>query len=364
MKRKTKKSNQNTKKIFSVIITILVAAVFASWYLYGKPQVVVDEYGITLEQTESPLIYELQSALLGDDEAAQPVSESVEVKAAAATPAVKSSGSEASNASLDEGHAENSPLYFGNPSDSMPAVEADKNYLMEKPQFTLSYNTSTLNPNWVAWHLCRADLGDADRADSFRPDSELPSEWYAVRKQDYKFPAYGFDRGHICPSADRTANTEDNSMTFLMTNMVPQAPDNNRIVWVALEKYEREVVLQGKEAYIFAGPLGVGGTGDKGYFESIPVTLKNGTELSITVPAYTWKIIMFLPEGEDDFSRIADEAEVLAVCVPNEKGCGKNGSWQQYLCSINYIEEMTGYDFLELLPDDLEEQIENRVMSW
>ena len=285
--------------------------------------------------------------------------------------------------SLDLGHSENTPLYWGNPSDarslmSEPSAEpvtadgtsapssvaSPENFLMEKPQFTLSYNDTTHNPNWVAWHLCHADLGEADRANNFRPDPELPDSFYAVRKADYKFTAYGFDRGHLCPSADRTATAQDNSETFLMTNMVPQAPDNNRIVWVALEKYEREQVLQGKEAYIFAGPYGKGGTGDKGYFEEIPITLKDGRELSIVVPSHPWKIILFMPEGENDFERATQsgQTEILAVNVPNEKGCGKNGSWEQYLCSVNYIEEITGYDFFELLPDDVEEEIESRVM--
>lgn len=280
----------------------------------------------------------------------------------------------ASAPELDEGHSENSPLYWGNPSDASNILDSEdelklelvsQNYLMEKPQFTISYNKESLNPNWVAWHLGIADLGEADRSDSFRPDTELPEGWYAVRKNDYKFTYYGFDRGHICPSADRTATSQDNSMTFLMTNMVPQSPDNNRIVWVALEKYERELVLAGKEAYIFAGPFGRGGTGDKGYFEEIPVKLKDGTELAITVPSHTWKIILFMPEGENDFERIVSEGacEIIAVNVPNEKGCGKNGSWQQYVCSVDYIEEITGYDFFELLPDDVEEEIESRVMG-
>ena len=155
-------------------------------------------------------------------------------------------------------------------------------------------------------------------------------------------------------------------MTFLMTNMVPHATDNNRIVWLALEKFEREQVLAGKEAYIFAGPYGKGGTGDKGYFEEIPITLKDGTALSITVPSHTWKIILFMPEGEGDFERAvtSGQAEILAVNVPNEKGCGKKGSWQQYLCSVNYIEEITGYDFFELLPDDIEEEFESSVAAW
>ena len=271
------------------------------------------------------------------------------------------------------GDEENSALFWGNPSDAVSDKDADEalhNYLMEKPQFTLSYNREALIPNWVAWHLSSSDLGNADRANTFRPDTSLPEGWYAVRKNDYKFTVYGFDRGHICPSADRTVTAEDNSMTFLMTNMVPQAPDNNRVVWVALEKYERELVLQGNEAYIFAGSYGKGGTGDKGYFEEIPIVLKDGTELSITVPSYTWKIILILPEGEQDFERITGEVEnsggieLLAVCVPNEEGCGKNGSWQQYLCSVDYIEEITGYDFFELLPDEVEEELESKIFSW
>lgn len=373
--------------------------------------------------------------------------------------------------SLDLGHSENTPLYWGNPSDASSApspVASPENFLMEKPQFTLSYNDTTHNPNWVAWHLCHADLGDADRANNFRPDPELPASFYAVRKADYKFTAYGFDRGHLCPSADRTATAQDNSETFLMTNMVPQSPDNNRIVWVALEKFEREMVLQGYEAYIFAGPYGRGGSGDRGYFEAIPIDGPGGngkvnrnangnsqvtesangdasthakltgssnananshvnvngnaqvtassngganvnshltaslsvdgatSSLEIQVPSHTWKIILFMPEGEGDFSRLdqlwtnaqaSDESpdvksvKVLAVNVPNVKGCAQaasvsttatttttttaaNSSWQQYICTVNYIEEITGYDFFELLPDELEEEIESHLFSW
>jgi len=322
-----KKKRYSFPRIIILTFLVLILFSFGAWYFYGmsKP-----------EFAELPAAVELE----------------------------KEEKSEASNSALDEGHAENSPLYFGNPSDSVSSIEEDQNYLMEKKQFTLSYNTSTLNPNWVAWHLCCSDFGDADRSDSFRPDPELPDQWYAVKKNDYKFPAYGFDRGHVCPSADRTATAEDNSMTFLMTNMVPQAPDNNRIVWVALEKFERELVLKGNEAYIFAGPLGVGARGDKGYFEEISISPEDGSRLSITVPAYTWKIILFLPDGDDDFNRTAAYSQVLAVCVPNQKGCAKNGSWQQYLCSIDYIEEMTGYDFFELLPDEIEEKIENSIQAW
>ena len=69
-KKKTTKKNQKSKKIYGILAILLLIAAGA-WYLYGKPQIVVDEYGISLEQTEPSLIYELQAAMLGGEPDAQ-----------------------------------------------------------------------------------------------------------------------------------------------------------------------------------------------------------------------------------------------------------------------------------------------------
>lgn len=267
----------------------------------------------------------------------------------------------AQSSEVDYNHPENSPLYFGNPSDSICDVSYEENYLLEKSQFVVSYNNHTLCPNWVGWHLSVSDLGESGRSNKFKADNQLPENWYHVNQSDYKFNMYGFDRGHVCPSADRTSNSEDNETTFLMTNMVPQAPDNNRIVWVALEAYERELALAGNELYIFAGPYGKGGTGQKGQFDEIPVTMTDGTLVNICVPAYTWKIILCLPEGENDLSRINAETSVIAVLVPNIQGCQYGGSWEQYKTSVNEIEKLTGFDFFELIDDKIEEVLEESI---
>ncbi|PKK34676.1 hypothetical protein BWI96_20840 [Siphonobacter sp. SORGH_AS_0500] len=58
---------------------------------------------------------------------------------------------------------------------------------------------------------------------------------------------------------DRTASEIDNSATFLMTNMIPQAPSLNRGLWSDLEEYCRTRVKLGYEAYIYAGGYGTGG---------------------------------------------------------------------------------------------------------
>lgn len=249
------------------------------------------------------------------------------------------------------------PLHLGNPSRAVSNAKNETDYLLEKSTYALSYNNKTYNANWVAWHLSADDFGKANRDNFFYEDSSLPKNWYAVKYNDFRFSEYGFERGHLCPSADRTADAEMNTETFHMTNIVPQAPDNNQGVWNDLEMYARKLARDGNELYIFAGTYGVGGTSDKGTFESIP--LKNGRG-KITVPAYTWKIIIVLPKGDNDISRITAKTETIAVMVPNVQGCGKNGSWQQYKVSIDDIENATGLDFLDLLDDKIEDAIEAR----
>ena len=264
---------------------------------------------------------------------------------------------------LDYGYAENNTLYFGNPSDATDdEITNECNFLLEKQGYTVSYNNNTLCPNWVAWHLTKDDLGESTRSDKFISDKSLPQKWYAVKKNDYQFPAYGFDRGHVCPSADRTSSNEMNQETFLMTNMIPQSPDCNRIVWKDLENYERELVMQGNELYIFAGGYGTGGIGNRGYFEKIIINPKNDNDenkkYTLNVPEFCWKIILVLSNGNDDLNRIDENTKIICVSMPNQMGIQKTGSWEQFECSVNYIEEITHFDFFELLDDDLEEFLE------
>lgn len=251
---------------------------------------------------------------------------------------------------------ENLALYFGNPTGATVEVKNAKNYLVEKVQFTMSYNAETLIPNWVMWHLAKDDVGSAERGNDFRPDEDLPEGFYAVKKADYQYMKYGFDRGHVCPSADRTASSKDNSITFLMTNMIPQSPNCNRNVWKNLEAYERSLALDGNELYIAAGPWGRGGTSDRGTFESI--NLKNGKK--IEVPSYCWKIIMILPEGSDDFSRVRSDTKVLAAFIPNDQKCAEK-NWSDYITTVDFIEDKTETDFFAVLADDIEDAIESCI---
>jgi len=147
-------------------------------------------------------------------------------------------------------------ILFGNPSAATLDVNNPNNYLIQLPEYALSYSRDKGIPNWVSWHLSNEWMNISDRQDDFRSYDELPSDWYAVTRSSYTNS--GFDRGHNCPSADRTCSEDGNSATFYMINMIPQAPSHNRDVWSDLESFTRELVNEGNEVYVIMGNYGIG----------------------------------------------------------------------------------------------------------
>ncbi len=235
-------------------------------------------------------------------------------------------------------------LALGNPSGATPDPANAGNYLIARDQYVLSYNRDGGIPNWVSWHLSVADMGQVERSE-FQPDTSLPPGWYQVKPADYTNS--GYDRGHMAPSADRTATEHDNAAVFLMTNIVPQAPDNNQGPWVQLEEYCRDLARSGKELYIVSG---VSGTQD---------VLPKG---KVRVPARVWKVVVVLSEGDDDLQRIDEQTLVIAVDMPNRQGIRDTG-WQEYLTTVDQIEQQTGYDLLATVNPGVQAALEGSVAA-
>ncbi|GAB4007017.1 DNA/RNA non-specific endonuclease [Spirosoma migulaei] len=240
-------------------------------------------------------------------------------------------------------------LALGNPSGA--SASDPNNYLISRPQYILSYSRVRSIANWVSWHLSPSWKGDAKRTTEFRPDPSLPTGWYAARPSDYTNT--GFDRGHLCPSDDRDITPEDNAATFLLSNIVPQAPRHNREVWKSLEDYERQLMSNGNDVYIIAGVTGTGGTGQNGF----ATTLANG---KLTVPASLWKILVVVPSGTDNTFQITANTRVIAVNIPNNQTAADK-PWRAYLTSIDELENLTGYDFLSNVPVDIQQIIERQI---
>ena len=244
-------------------------------------------------------------------------------------------------------------LAMGNPSGAITNTASPDNYLLDKTQYVLSYNRFRATSNWVSWYLSSSSRGSAARQNDFRADNTLPSGWYQVNENDYS--GSGFDRGHMTPSADRTSTVADNSATFLMTNMVPQAPGNNQGPWEKLESYLRTQLDAngGQEIYIIAGSYGVGGTGTAGTTN----TIAGG---KITVPAYTYKIAVILNNGTDDVNRVTTTTRVIAVIMPNIDSI-RPDDWRPYRVKVDDIEAITGYNYLSNIPQSIQDVIESFI---
>jgi DNA/RNA endonuclease G (NUC1) len=249
-------------------------------------------------------------------------------------------------------------MVMGNPSGAVTDVNTPLDYLMMKPQYALSYNNDKGTANWVSWHLDSTWVtGVTDRQDDFRPDDTLPPSFKHV-SNGYQFAVYAFDRGHMTPSADRTSSIPDNSATFLMTNMIPQASGNNQGPWNNMEGYIRTQLSGSQnELYIVSGGTGVGGNSANGHFDNIIDTAGN----SVTVPQWTWKVVMVLPNADgDDVARVDTSTRTFAVIMPNNDNI-REEDWKKYLATVDQVEALSGYNFFSNVPENIQNVIEARL---
>ncbi|HEY8750034.1 MAG TPA: DNA/RNA non-specific endonuclease [Tepidisphaeraceae bacterium] len=239
---------------------------------------------------------------------------------------------------------ENVNLLLGNPSGAN-AGDRD-NYLMVKPYYVLSYNNQKGTPNWVSWQVTTADLGDAPRKQIFDSDPELPAGFNVVKTSDYS--GSGFDRGHMCPHSDRAANTDMSYSTFVMTNIIPQAPSVNQKAWAQFEVYCRDLVKAYNHLYVISGPYGEGGTGSRGSKRAL---VKGAM---VTVPSECWKVVVVVPEGgvSDDLAKVDSSTRVIAIDMPNDN-TAVGEAWDIYRTTPAAIELKTGYHFFDKLRPDV-----------
>lgn len=242
-----------------------------------------------------------------------------------------------------------------NPNLAIQAPEAQSSeIIVSRDQYVISYNKDRRSANWVAWKLESDQIGKSGRSNNFQQDSDLEnylqqtySGKHAVESNEYQGSCY--DRGHQIPSADRTDTITNNETTFYMSNMIPQTPYLNRVIWEHLEQYTRDLVqTQNKKAYIVVGPIYDHNLGNIGPNKDIPVPSKN------------FKII-FLLDPQQKPQDINKDTPVIAVIMPNvnqdgtipefapNKNCKSpiinttdKNDWKKYLTTVDEVQKESG----------------------
>ncbi len=209
-----------------------------------------------------------------------------------------------------------------------PATATDPVHaLLVKPQYVTSFDSTRKNPRWTSWELTTKWIGSTGRTGSFLPDPALPSSFPQASNSDYS--GSGYERGHICPSGDRTDTVPDNMATFVFTNAVPQTAASNTGTWETLETDERSFAKAGSHVFIVAGSI---------YADN--KTIGNG----IAVPTSMFKVVVLLSGDHPLPSDVTAATRVIAVEIPNTTTV--SGSYKSFRVKFGDLETKTGFHFL------------------
>ncbi len=199
--------------------------------------------------------------------------------------------------------------------------------------FTLSYSETHEQAEWVAYKLSDKDLvkNDFDRP-YFIEDKSVKTK--SADWRNYKNS--GYDRGHLCPAADRGFSYDAYKETFLTSNISPQNHEFNAGIWNRLEQKVRFWAEKYEGVYVVTGGVLQGDMKAIGYE-------------NVSVPNTFYKIVMDVADGE---------YKTIAFLIPNKN---VSGSYYNYVVSIDEIEAKTGIDFFPNLPDAIENDLEKKV---
>jgi endonuclease G len=227
-------------------------------------------------------------------------------------------------------------MQLGNPSGASANTNNLNHYLIQRSVEAIDYSDNLGGPVWASWDLTAADVGGSGRNSTYYVDTNLPPNFMRLNTTDYNGVGnIDFNRGHLCPSDDRTDSTNDNKLVFFMSNIMPQSGPNNQGVWGNFEDYCR-AQLTGNELLIICGPSGFSTN-----------TIPSGKAY---IGSNTWKVVVSVPLGSGTaMSRITAADRVIAISIPNVTN-GLSSDWHKYVTSPQKIEQDTGFTFFTALP--------------
>src|ERR1043166_2226060 len=242
-------------------------------------------------------------------------------------------------------------IQLGNPSGAIVDTNNHSHYLFQLPVYAMDYSDTNAQPNWVSWDLSSADANNAvGRSPDFFTNIYLPPNFFWLPGDPVNpFTASGYDRGHMCPSADRTDSRTNNDMLFLMSNIIPQKSEQNEGIWANFENQCRTIADAGNEVLITCGPSLF--TTNKLYNNRVPIA------------GYTWKIVIVVRtnnNGSTAASRITPTNRVIVVRIPNTAAVGSD-PWQNYLTNAAAVEADTGFTFFTALSSNLATVLRNKI---
>lgn len=213
--------------------------------------------------------------------------------------------------------------------------------------YSVSFNSETLNANWVAWSLTRQHTkgpeGDPFSRKKLNPpyyvDLDTTKSHLEKYYWDGAYPPY--EHGHLCPAADNKWDEAAMRQSFFLSNMSPQESDFNSGTWEDLEKKCRHWANHYGEIFIVTGPV---------FYNKNFKTLPEG---KIAIPDAFFKVVM----------RLNPEPKAIGFILANN---GDNPLLIDAAKSVDEVERITELDFFHLIDDKTEIIIEEsyNIKDW
>lgn len=236
----------------------------------------------------------------------------------------------------------------------LPEVKAGE-AIITHSAYSLVYSEQHEQAKWVA-HIIIPDIinGKESRSNNFKEDtliktgSATEKDYFlktlkAGTKDDYEYDGFGYDRGHLAPSADFRWSKKAVSESFYYSNMSPQLAEFNQEKWADLEGLLRGYVYDHPETqlYVVTGPL----------LNDSLAKIDRGIN-KVSIPKYFYKVALDLKNKK-----------AIAFIMPNKDIAYPVSS---FAVPINEVEEVTGINFFYQLADSLEEALESQknVADW
>ena len=225
----------------------------------------------------------------------------------------------------------------------IPKLNNNEKYI-EHSAIVLAYDEKHEQAKWVA-HVINTNIidGNVSRTNNFRKDplvltgsSEEKDFFTKTKLKSGKtiYDGYGYDRGHLAPSADFRWSKKALSESYFYSNMSPQLPKFNREGWAELENFLRSYIYENNvELHVLTGPI---------LSDDLDKIDKSINQISI--PKFFYKIAI-------DFTN----NKSIGFLMPNKK---LDYPLEYYVTSIDSIENISDLDFNYQLVDSVENQLE------
>ena len=209
-------------------------------------------------------------------------------------------------------------------------------FFIQHSAYTLSYNTSNLTANWVAYELT------SDETDGLWSRKGLrffPDPYYNGKQADNDdYHNSGYSRGHMAPAADMKWDSLAMVESFYFTNCIPQDAALNNGKWNQLEEKTRRLARQYGKVYVVCGPV----------YQSSD-TLRIGHN-GVAVPDACFKALL-----------IPKDKGYSAIAFVLQNG-GEERQLDECACTIDELEQILSIDLFYNLPDKQEKAIESIVV--